>query len=368
MQQRVVSQDYQAPPLTKYGEPGNRAEAILAGGSLGYYLEQMPEKTLLALASRNVKQFAILTNRKNSDLDTAGMLAMMHELGKQTRKGKIQARSVVDHLTGSPLALADGNTEISEALAWGVWRWSNYLVDANKHRRTTLVRNGAIAATLVAGAVLSIGRLKANNQVIEPVIAKTSVSLITPQVLATPRTTRTPEPAATLNPETQMGKDWAAIIKQYKSDGHDFLGALVIGAEPINDFSSFQAAVLKFLVQHNQLTNEGAISYNPGEGSEIFLWTDNDNQALRVRFDGQHVTPPWIPHTFYYSLGEGICAATADQPLDNGTWQNSEIKFDPAKPQVCVAFSNTWSGRNIVVAFIPENGHVTIKAAIFRAE
>lgn len=126
--------------------------------------------------------------------------------------------------------------------------------------------------------------------------------------------------------------------------------------------------MIKFLQQHNQLTPDGAISYNPEEASEIYLWTETDSQATWIRFDGQHVTPPWIPHTFYYSLGEGVCAATADEPLDNGTWQNSKIKFDPANPQPCVAFSSTWSGRNIVVAFIPENGQAIIKAAIFRAE
>lgn len=166
----------------------------------------------------------------------------------------------------------------------------------------------------------------------------------------------------------RMARDWTQIIKKFKNDGHDYLGAMVIDGQGLNDFAGFQTEVLKFLGKYNQLTGDGSISYNPGEGSEIFLWSEVDGQTLRVRFDGQHVTPPWIPHTFYYNSGEGICAATADQPLDNGAWQNSEIKFDQANPQPCVAFSNTWSGRNIVVAFIPENGTITIKAAIFRAE
>lgn len=271
---------------------------------------------------------------------------------------------------------------VDKTAANGLWRFCQY--EERQEAKQRLKNKGKLALEAAGSAVFLAIALSlffapqktfdlAQALLHEPTatsapVLPTATRRPTRTVVPTPKATRTPEPTATLDPETQRGEDWAKIIKQYKNDGHDFLGAQVIGAEPVNDFTDFRTAVLNFLEQHNQLTNEGLISYNPGEGSEISLWIEVDGQTTRVRFEGPNVTPPWEPHTFYYNPSDGVCSATADQPLDNGAWKNSEIKFAPAKPQACIAVSDTWSARRIVVAFLPIDGQVTVRAAIFRAK
>jgi len=367
--QHEFVKEYKVPALATYGEPGDIVETILKSGGIGYYLEQMPKNSLGAISSRNPKQFDQLVALKKSNSDVRGLIGMLTATGRQIRKGKIQAQSVIDQMTSVKLNLPDGSTQVSSELAWGVWRWSNYLVDANKRKKTALVRNGAIVATLAAGAVLSAGKISENKKVAQPLVSSvTPNSLVIPKVTETKTPTSTPEPTATLEPEAQIGRDWKLLIEKHKKDGHDFLGSKVVLAEDIKDMDQFKQAVGNFVEKHNMLSSNSSISYNPGEPSEIYLWTRKQDNALLVFFDGPRVFPPWVAHTFYYNPNEGVCSAVADQPLADGSWQNTEQKFDPDNPKTCIAVAQTQSGRNIVVQFKTNQGNIEAKAVIFKAE
>lgn len=336
----------------------------ILGGGLDYYWSQLPDTERRLLVSRNPdnrSSLIRLAHDHRQKLSLGGMLGGLRQVGRILRQDEVPEREIYALLN---------NLQIEEETSLG---WLRMAKDLDSRSQRQKKEGAAFTTALIIIALGLISRNFRTGSEPDPQSENSiTITATAPEYkasdTATPVVSVTSEKTPVLTVEEQMTAGWKEIIAEYKTDGQDFLMAKIVQVSDVSNLPGFTSAVVDFLGKNDMLQNSDKIDYHPGEDNELLLAVNQKENNTTVILDGLHLTPEWIAHTFTYNQSTGNCQAVADLPLQDGSYQNTELTFTPTDPQICIGVSSTSSGRDIVFAFIPgPDGKTTVKAAIFKA-
>ncbi|OGV96596.1 hypothetical protein A2W24_01390 [Microgenomates group bacterium RBG_16_45_19] len=180
----------------------------------------------------------------------------------------------------------------------------------------------------------------------------------------------TAETTPTQSTEQLRWQAWDEIAQAYHYLPGNHVLSEQIANEPVKaNFPVFKAQILEFLTQYNMLLpGSDLVAYESQERTGVVVWVEQDGFITTVSYDGLLAPAEYIPKRFTYDLQAGTCTATASEPDPQGKLHSSQIQFDPQSPKTCLFTATTSAGRDMIGAFVPQDGQIQVLLAIVSAK